>query len=180
MAAGPCCWGRQRPAGGAVCGHGRAPAAALHPYLALRDRDTLLPDRALRRRVWRPIGSPGVVLVDGRVVGIWRPRKQGQRLALTVEPFVRLPRPTRDAIQAEAEHAAPYRGATTAEVSFTGSWLARSIPIRRSTPLRLAHSCSTGFSSGAQAGSGPTTSQDRCRPSRARIAWLRWATPASN
>jgi hypothetical protein len=55
------------------------------------------------------------------VAGIWRARKQGRRLAFTVEPFVRLPRPTRDAIQAEAEPAAPYRGATTAEVTFAGS-----------------------------------------------------------
>jgi Winged helix DNA-binding domain len=91
------------------------------PCLALRDRETLLADRALQRRVWRAIGSPGVVLVDGRVAGIWRPRKRGRRLAVTVEPFVRLPRPTRDAIHAEAERATPYRGATTAEVTFAGS-----------------------------------------------------------
>jgi hypothetical protein len=91
------------------------------PYLALRDRDTLLPDRALQRRVWRPIGSPGVVLLDGRMVGTWRPRKQGRRLTLTVEPFERLALPARDAIQTEAERAAPHRGATTAEVLFAGS-----------------------------------------------------------
>jgi Winged helix DNA-binding domain len=91
------------------------------PYLALRDRDTLLPDRTLHRRVWWPVGSPGVVLLDGRVAGTWRPRKQGRRLTLTVEPFERLAPPARDAIQAEAERAAPHRGATTAEVLFAGS-----------------------------------------------------------
>ena len=91
------------------------------PYLALRDRNTLLPDRALQRRVWRPIGSPGVVLLDGRVAGTWRPRKQGRRLTLTVEPFERLAPPAREAIQAEAERAAPHRGATTAEVHVAGS-----------------------------------------------------------
>jgi winged helix DNA-binding protein len=90
------------------------------PFLALRDRDTLVPVRAQHRRVWRPIGNPGVVLLDGRVAGIWRPRKQGRRLTLTVELFAPLPRPARDAIQAEAERAAPFRAATTAEVAFAG------------------------------------------------------------
>ena len=61
------------------------------------------------------------MLVDGRVVGIWRPRKQGKRLRFTVEPFVTVPQPARDAIQADADRAAPHRGATTAEVTFAGS-----------------------------------------------------------
>jgi hypothetical protein len=55
------------------------------PLLNARDRAVLAPDAALRKRIWRPIGSPGVVLHDGRLAGLWRARKQGKRLALETE-----------------------------------------------------------------------------------------------
>lgn len=43
-------------------------------YLDQRDRETLLPDKALHRRVWRILGNPGVVLADGHIVRLWRPQ----------------------------------------------------------------------------------------------------------
>ena len=49
-------------------------------YLDQRDRETLLPDRDLRKRVRRPLGNPGVVLVDGQLAALWRPEKKGKRL----------------------------------------------------------------------------------------------------
>ena len=91
------------------------------PYLQPRDRTTLLPDRTLHRRVWQPLGNPGVVLVDGRLVATWRPRKKGRRLLITVEPFERIPPAARPEIEAEAESLAPYRGGESAEVVFADS-----------------------------------------------------------
>ena len=49
------------------------------PFLAQRDRATLLPDKAHQRAVWRPAGSPGLVLMTGRPVGVWRARPAGGR-----------------------------------------------------------------------------------------------------
>lgn len=54
------------------------------PLLTARDRDVLADD-ALRKRIWRPVGSPGVVLHDGRVAGLWRARKQGRKLSIEAE-----------------------------------------------------------------------------------------------
>lgn len=54
------------------------------PYLDLRDRELILPDRARQRALWRTVGSPGAVLLGGRVVGLWRGRTQGGRLSLSV------------------------------------------------------------------------------------------------
>ncbi len=49
-----------------------------------RDRDHLA-DEALRKRIWKPVGSPGVVLHDGRVAGLWRARKQGRKLSIETD-----------------------------------------------------------------------------------------------
>ena len=35
--------------------------------------------------IWRPVGSPGVVLHDGRLAGLWRGRKQGRKLTFEAE-----------------------------------------------------------------------------------------------
>jgi Winged helix DNA-binding domain len=55
------------------------------PLLNARDRAVLAPDEAVRKRIWRPVGSPGVVLHDGRLAGLWRARKQGRRLTIETE-----------------------------------------------------------------------------------------------
>ncbi|MGH2351903.1 MAG: winged helix DNA-binding domain-containing protein [Chloroflexota bacterium] len=88
------------------------------PYLLLRDRETLLPDNALQRRVWSHIGNPGAVLVDGRLVATWRPQKKGKRLVVSVHPFEAISPPAHDAIAAEAERLAPYRSCDSAAVTF--------------------------------------------------------------
>jgi hypothetical protein len=87
-------------------------------YLDQRDRATLLPDKALHRRVWRILGNPGVVLADGQVVGLWRPQKKGRRLVVTVETFAPLSREARAELDAEAALLAPYRGCTSADVAY--------------------------------------------------------------
>ena len=56
------------------------------PYVAQPDRATLVgADGALRKRLFPSVGRPGVVLVDGRLAGLWRGRKQGDVLDVSVE-----------------------------------------------------------------------------------------------
>ena len=88
------------------------------PYLQLRDRATLVPDKALRRHLWRSSGNPGVILVDGRFVATWRPRKTGQRLKLAVELFTSVSQKMRSQIEMEAATLAPYRRCRAVEVEF--------------------------------------------------------------
>ncbi len=90
--------------------------ANLDPWLGQRDHATLYPDPALRKAVRRPIGGPGVVLVDGVIAGLWRATKKGRRLELAVEPVTAAAKRSEDAIVAEAERLAPLRGAETATV----------------------------------------------------------------
>ncbi len=91
------------------------------PYLLLRDRATLIPDKALHRRIWRAAGNPGVVLADGKPVATWRPAKKGKRLNLILETLEPVSQVTRDAIQAEATALAPHKGCTAAIVEIKKS-----------------------------------------------------------
>ena len=64
-----------------------------------------------RERVYRPQGwlSP-VVLVDGRMDGVWRHERKGRRLLVHVDPFVDLPAWARRAAEEEAERLARFLG----------------------------------------------------------------------
>lgn len=88
------------------------------PYLDQRDRATLWPDPAVRKRARTGIGAPGVLLVDGDVAGLWRPEKKGKRLVVNVEPLSPVARRAGDAVEAEAAILAPHRGAKAGEVSW--------------------------------------------------------------
>jgi hypothetical protein len=76
------------------------------PLLNARDRERLIPDKAIRTQIWRMTCSPGVVLADGRPAGTWRARKQGRRLTVETEWFGE-PIDIRE----EAERLAALRGA---------------------------------------------------------------------
>ena len=52
----------------------------LDPLNAGRDRDLLVSDAAVRKRIWTVLGGPGTVLVAGEVRGLWRPAKKGTKL----------------------------------------------------------------------------------------------------
>jgi len=84
------------------------------PLLLGRDRERLLPDAALRRAVWAPIGGAGVVLQDGEPVALWRARKAGRRLAVAVQAFAPV---DREALADEARRLVPHRGATSLELA---------------------------------------------------------------
>jgi hypothetical protein len=87
------------------------------PYTQLRDRGTIV-DKKHQRGVWKSVGAPGAVLADGTIVGIWRPRKNGRTLALTVTTFRSLSTELREQLREEAGQVAELRGASAVQVEF--------------------------------------------------------------
>ncbi|MEV1157230.1 crosslink repair DNA glycosylase YcaQ family protein [Micromonospora chokoriensis] len=87
-------------------------------FLQAKDRATLVPDAAHAKELWPVLGRPGAVLVDGELVGTWRPRKSGRTFTVAVQPWQRLSGATRDAITAQAEHLAAHRAVSLAGVEF--------------------------------------------------------------
>jgi uncharacterized protein YcaQ len=77
---------------------------------AARDASALL-DPAEKKRVYRNQGwiSP-VLLVNGRMDGVWKHERKGSRLLVTIEPFGKLPKWARAAAEAEAERLAEFLG----------------------------------------------------------------------
>ncbi|HEY7031224.1 MAG TPA: winged helix DNA-binding domain-containing protein [Thermomicrobiales bacterium] len=64
-----------------------------------------------KARVYRPQGwLSSVLLVNGRMVGVWRHAPKGRRLLVQIEPFGTLPRWARAQIEAEAERLAAFLG----------------------------------------------------------------------
>jgi len=90
------------------------------PYLQNRDRRLLLPDEAHAKDVWRTLGRPGGVLVDGEIAGTWRPRKAGKRLGVQVELWHDVSPAVRAEIDEQAERLAACRGATLGSVDVSG------------------------------------------------------------
>lgn len=84
------------------------------PYLQRPNRGLLAPEPEVRKRLFRPVASPGAVLRDGRLAGLWRATKKGRKVQITVEKLGgRLPRADLDE---EAQRVAQLRGATEAAV----------------------------------------------------------------
>lgn len=80
------------------------------PYLQLRDRELLVPDEAHRKDLWRVIGRPGAVVVDGDVVGTWRPKSSATSLTITVDAWSSIDADTAAATAEQAERLAAHRG----------------------------------------------------------------------
>ena len=85
-------------------------------FLQARDRSTLVPDPARAKALWPVLGRPGGVLVDGEIVGAWRPRQSGRKLTVLVEPWSRISTPVRRRIGEEAERLAAFRDSKLAGV----------------------------------------------------------------
>jgi hypothetical protein len=68
-------------------------------------------DPAHRKRIYRLQGwvSP-ILLVNGRMEGVWKHQRKGRRLHVEIEPFCTQPRWTRKPIEAEAERLAAFLG----------------------------------------------------------------------
>lgn len=88
-------------------------------FLQARDRSTLVSDPALAKQLWPVLGRPGAVLVDGDLVGTWRPRQRGSLLTVMVQPWRGLSPTTRRAVGEQAERLAAYRGVTLGEVEYS-------------------------------------------------------------
>ena len=85
----------------------------LGPYdllLQARDRELLVPDPVRRAALWPALGRPGAVLRDGEVVGTWRPRSRGTRLALELDPWTPWDAATQRAVATQHERLAEFRG----------------------------------------------------------------------
>lgn len=78
------------------------------PYLQKPNRPLVAPETELRKRLFRPVASPGAVLEDGRLAGLWRVKAKGRKTEMTVEKLAPL---TRLALEDEAERVAHLRGA---------------------------------------------------------------------
>ncbi|MEU8179688.1 crosslink repair DNA glycosylase YcaQ family protein [Micromonospora sp. NPDC049044] len=87
-------------------------------FLQAKDRATLVPDTAHVKQLWPVLGRPGAVVVDGDVVGTWRPRKSGRTFTVTVQPWQRLSGATRDAVTVQAERLAAHRAVALTGVEF--------------------------------------------------------------
>jgi len=82
-------------------------AATLHA-------ERFMPSAELRPLVYRSQGwISAVLLVDGRMAGVWRYGRKGKRLAVEIEPFpgVKVPKAVRAATDSEAESLARFMGA---------------------------------------------------------------------
>jgi hypothetical protein len=89
------------------------------PWLTARDRELVIPDVAQHKAVFKALSNPGVVLVDGDVIGTWRAKLgKGKTLEVAVTAFGAVPAEVRRQIQAEAQVLAPSRRAETTAVSF--------------------------------------------------------------
>lgn len=89
----------------------------LGPYDLLlqgRDRELLVPDPARRKALWPVLGRPGAVLAGGELVGTWRPRAKGRRLALELDPWVPWDAALEAAVADEHARLAAFRGAEVA------------------------------------------------------------------
>jgi hypothetical protein len=86
------------------------PAFDQYVVTATLQAEQLMPG-PFKARVYRPQGwlSP-VLLVGGRMDGVWRQEAKGKRLQVTIEPFVEPPAWARRAAEAEAERLAAWAG----------------------------------------------------------------------
>ena len=79
------------------------------PYLQKPNRSLLAPEPALRKQLFRPVASPGAVLKDGHLAGLWRVKAKGRKAEITVQRLGRLAR--RD-LEEEAQRITELRGAS--------------------------------------------------------------------
>ena len=104
---------------------GASPAAGVRmippmdALLQARDRDLLVPDRGQQKEVWRVLGNPGALLLDGEIAGVWRAKMAGKkRVELTVTPFVALTAKRRKEVESEAAEVARARDVPEVTVAF--------------------------------------------------------------
>ncbi len=92
--------------------------APFDPYMQTSDREFLVPRAADRKALWPVLGRPGTLLVDGEVLGLWRPKKSGKKLRVALTAFGPVTAKTKALAEDEAERMAAVRGASDVAVTW--------------------------------------------------------------
>lgn len=98
------------------------PVRLLHRYdvllLAHRDKSWIIDERRYKD-VWRKAGVvDAVLLVAGRIAGVWRYRRRSKELDVSVRPFGRLSKKVREHVQIEATRVAGHFGQVLGSLEF--------------------------------------------------------------
>jgi hypothetical protein len=100
-----------------------SPHVRLLPYfdtfiLGHKEREHLM-DKQHFPKIYRPQGwvSP-VVLVDGRVAGVWNYKQEKNRLMISVDNFASFPRPVLTRLHEEAQHVGSFLGNKNVDLQF--------------------------------------------------------------
>lgn len=79
-------------------------------FLQARDRELLFAETAHRKKVFRTLGGPGVVLQHAVPIATWRGSAKGRRYDVIVEPFATVTKAARSLVEEESELVAHVRG----------------------------------------------------------------------
>jgi len=93
---------------------------AFDPYL-MAERDVICPDKKWHREVWKVIGWPGALVVNGLVEGIWKTKKEGKQVALLVRPFRKLAPDVLRGIASESRGIALFRSVPSVDLRIVSS-----------------------------------------------------------
>lgn len=85
------------------------------PYLDIFDRALILPEKKAQKRIWRLVGSPGAIVVNGRIAGQWNARLQGRKMIFTAQLWTALNDELQAQLHAEALRLAAFRERTLEE-----------------------------------------------------------------
>ena len=86
------------------------PAFDQYVVAATKHAEELMPG-AFASRVYRPQGwLSAVLLVNGRIDGVWKHERKGKRVVVTIEPFAQVTNAVRRDAEAEAERVAEFLG----------------------------------------------------------------------
>ena len=88
------------------------------PLLQLRDRDTLVPDRAMQKVIWKNLSPSGVVLMGPDVAAVARLQKKKDMLHVTVDAMRRFDGTARAAVEEGAERLAKLRACSEVNVAW--------------------------------------------------------------
>ncbi|SDU99991.1 Winged helix DNA-binding domain-containing protein [Microlunatus sagamiharensis] len=88
-------------------------------WLQARDREVVVPEKSRHKALWPTLGRPGAVLVGTEVVGVWRPKASGRRLAVGVEAWDRVAASDRERVGEQAERLAAHRGVSLTGITWT-------------------------------------------------------------
>jgi hypothetical protein len=84
------------------------------PLLQARDRDTLVPDPAVQKVVWKNLSPSGVVIAGGDTVGTARMQKKKDAIEIEVNAFSAVGAKVRRELEAEAQRLGVARGVAAA------------------------------------------------------------------